>query len=179
MVQRVRLADGRDVVVKMREPQERLVACTAAQRHLWLAGFPCPEPLAGPHPLGPYAANAEAAVEPDGVQPVLDAGAFAGLLAELIRLGPEAQAVPTLEPPPPWAWWRHDAGAVWPPPDNRDAGLNAHPETAWLDDLGTRIRRRLHDAVRGLEPAKKASLDGLDRLDRAEAAERSRRAGLR
>jgi Ser/Thr protein kinase RdoA (MazF antagonist) len=40
--------------------------------------------------------------------------------------------------------WDHNQGGVWPPPDNRVADLNDHPETAWLDEIGQRVQRRLH-----------------------------------
>src|SRR5215510_6070466 len=56
----LRLTDGREVVVKVRPPAARLQACVHVQRHLWDAGFPCPQPLAGPHPLGTLTATAEA-----------------------------------------------------------------------------------------------------------------------
>ncbi len=59
----LRLPDLGAVVVKVRPPSERLVACVIVQRHLWAAGFPCPEPLAGPAPLGPLSATAETLVE--------------------------------------------------------------------------------------------------------------------
>jgi hypothetical protein len=44
----LRLADGREVVVKVRPPADRIQGCVHVQRHLWKAGFPCPEPLVGP-----------------------------------------------------------------------------------------------------------------------------------
>lgn len=51
----VRLDDGRRVVVKAHQPRESratLEAVHDAQRGLFLAGFPCPEPLLGPTALG-------------------------------------------------------------------------------------------------------------------------------
>ena len=54
----LRLADGSAVVIKLRPPGTRLSACVVVQRHLWAAGFPCPEPLAGPAPLGALSATA-------------------------------------------------------------------------------------------------------------------------
>jgi hypothetical protein len=58
----LRLGDGRTVVVKMRPAEPRLAGCTAVQQHLWQAGFPCTQPLAGPLPLAEtgHAVNAEA-----------------------------------------------------------------------------------------------------------------------
>jgi hypothetical protein len=139
------LADGRRVVVKMRPPAERLQACVAVQRHLWAAGFPCPEPLAGPEPLGALSATAEVFV-PGGVLLERDADAtrlFAETLAEVVRLAGSAVAPSALAPPPPWVWWDHDQGEIWPWPDDADVDLNAHPGPGWLDDLGRRVRDRL------------------------------------
>src|ERR1022692_3512718 len=82
----VRLADGRNVVVKARPRLARQGGCREVQRQLWRAGFPCPQPLAGPAPLGALEAVAEAQV-PGGTQLAPDpgyAGAFAAALAGLI-----------------------------------------------------------------------------------------------
>lgn len=141
----VRLADGRNVVVKARPAMARQRGCLEAQRHLWQAGFPCPQPLAGPAPLGALDAMAEAYV-PGGTQlapgPGL-AGSFAAALAWFIRLAPPASAVPSLEPSPPWCYWDHHEDGPWPWPDDMDADLNARPGPAWLDDAAIRVRARL------------------------------------
>jgi hypothetical protein len=139
----VRLTGGREVVVKVRVPEQRLVGCTDVQRGLWHAGFPCPEPLVGPVPLLGYSANAEAYVPGGDVLPLGGDAVdrYAGLLATLIDRAPEPAA--TLVPNPPWVAWDHDQGGIWPAPDDRDADLNAHPETAWLDEIGRRVRARL------------------------------------
>ena len=139
------LTDGRQVVVKVRPAADRLVACTDVQRILWQAGFPCPRPLAGPVPFCAYTANAENLV-PGGE--VLGIGGdaverYAELLARFIRLAPPLDSIGSLAPNPPWVAWDHDYDGVWPPPDDRDADLNAHPETGWLDEIGRRVRRRL------------------------------------
>ena len=47
----LRLADGREVVLKLRGRQELLLGCHAVHRAVWEAGIPCPEPLVGPQPL--------------------------------------------------------------------------------------------------------------------------------
>ena len=87
----LRLADGREVVVKVRPPVSRLAGCTAVHRALWTAGFACPEPLVDLQPLDGFAATAEALV-PDAGQPppaselaVLSAAA----LARLVELAPD------------------------------------------------------------------------------------------
>jgi hypothetical protein len=141
----LRLTDGREVVVKARPPADRIQGCIYVHRHLWAAGFPCPEPLAGPTPLGALTATAEAFV-PGGMSltPGPDSPQlFAEALAELIRLAPSVAAVPTLAPPPAWVWWDHDQPGTWPLPDDRDTDLNAQAEPAWLEDIGRRVHRRL------------------------------------
>ena len=58
-VKGLRLADGREVVVKVRPRRSRLGGCAVVHRALWMAGFPCPEPLVDLQPLDGYAATAE------------------------------------------------------------------------------------------------------------------------
>lgn len=145
----LRLRDGRAVVVKVRPAEPRLVGCVAVQRHLWRAGFPCPEPLAGPVPLAAtgYAVNAESLVAGGAPYPPAEgsarAEAFAKLLARMIALAPAPNEVSDLAPPPAWVHWDHPYPGVWPPPDDRDVDLNNLPDTAWLDDLGRAARNRL------------------------------------
>jgi hypothetical protein len=68
-VKGLRLAGGREVVVKVRPGQPRLAGCAAVHRALWTAGFPCPEPLVDLQPLDGYAATAEALVPDPGPPP--------------------------------------------------------------------------------------------------------------
>jgi hypothetical protein len=66
----VELLDGRRVVIKARPPadadapvpidREELEQIVLAQRHLFERGYPCPEPLIGPVPLGRGLATIEA-----------------------------------------------------------------------------------------------------------------------
>lgn len=136
------LADGRSVVVKVRPPARRLVACALAQHHLWSCGYPCPEPLAGPLPLGSQMASAETYL-PDGApRPGADCAPqpFAAALADLVARAPDPAALPALDPSPPWVGWDHDQPVIWPLPDNLDADLNAAVGPAWLDDAGHRVR---------------------------------------
>ncbi|GAA2365434.1 phosphotransferase [Dactylosporangium salmoneum] len=137
----LRLADGREVVVKARPAEERLAGCAHVQRHLWLAGFPCPEPVAGPTRFGGQALSAELAVPggPDPAPPA--AGPTAALLARLIAAAPDARTTPTLRPSPPWIRWYHDEGPLWPRPDDRDADLNAEP--SWHDAGAAAVRAGL------------------------------------
>jgi hypothetical protein len=139
------LTDGRQVVVKVRPPAERLHACVEAQRRLWRAGYPCPQPLIGPTPLGDLAATAEMLVSGgEQLAPTLDSPElFAGALTELVRLAPAVDDLPTLAPPPAWAAWDHEQLGIWPEPDDRPDNLNQHPGPAWIDELGLRVRHRL------------------------------------
>ena len=139
------LTDGRDVVVKARPPAERILACVQVHHYLWSEGFACPQPLAGPAPLGALTATAEA-YDPGGVPLEPGAGGaqpHADALATLVRFAPPVDALPTLEPPPAWTWWDHDQPGIWPLPDDRDGDLNAHPGPDWLDALGADVRDRL------------------------------------
>jgi hypothetical protein len=141
----VRLADGRSVVLKLRPPSERLAACVLVQRHVWAAGFPCPEPVAGPAPLGGVSATAEALLEGGAQLPLApdSPGLFAESLARLVALAPSVGSVPSLEPSPPWVGWDHGNIGTWPEPDDVDADLNATRGPAWIEDAGARVRRRL------------------------------------
>lgn len=142
----LRLADGREVVVKVRPAEPRLEACTRVQRAMWQAGFACPQPLAGPFPLAGYAANAETAV-PGGEQPPSEAAAelFARLLADFVTRAQSLPAEPDLRPAPAWVCWYHHENGVWPVPDDRDVDLNAEhcSATSWVDELGAAVRERL------------------------------------
>jgi hypothetical protein len=141
----VRLADGREVIVKARRDSSRLAACNLVQQTLWQAGFPAPEPLAGPFATDGIAVSAERLVPGGVLAPATSvATRFAGLLARLIRLAPPAALVASLAPDPPWVAWDHGQPGLWPAPDDRDVDLNT-PEyaTPWLDATGERARRRL------------------------------------
>jgi hypothetical protein len=146
----VRLADGREVVVKVRPASARLQACTDVQRALWQAGFPAPEPLVGPltegDPTdGDLAVSAEMLVAGGELAP--DSAAvdrFAALLARFIELAPAADTVGSLEPNLPWVAFDHTGPGLWPAPDDRDVDLNASGRTTpWLNHVGTRVRTRL------------------------------------
>lgn len=58
----LRLGDGREVVVKVRPDSPRIAACVEVQRRMFLAGYPCPQPLTGAAPFGGDVATAEAYV---------------------------------------------------------------------------------------------------------------------
>jgi len=148
------LVDGQDVVIKIRRPETRVYGCAVAQRRIWQAGYPCPEPLAGPAPLGEQLATAERFV-PGGseLEPTIgNAERYAWALAELVRLAPLPSEVPSLEPPPAWAWWDYPGPSLWAWQSPAERALAAErgwarpeltAELTWLEDLARRTRARL------------------------------------
>jgi len=142
----LRLTDGREVVVKVRPHGSRLAGCAVVHRALWTAGFPCPEPLVDPQPLGAYAATAETFVlDVDQPPPEAELAAqSAAALARLVELAPDPRSVPSLAPSPSWAGWDHTETGLWPAPEDRDVDLNAYREPQWLDRIAAAVRDRLH-----------------------------------
>src|SRR5215467_17210 len=63
----LRLADDREVVIKVRPASPRIAACVEVQRRVFESGYPCPEPLTGPAPFGDGVATAEVYV-PGGAE---------------------------------------------------------------------------------------------------------------
>ena len=144
-VRGLRLADGREVVVKVRPRSPRLAGCTIVHRALWAAGFPCPEPLADLRPLDGYAATAEA-LAPDGGRPPPEselAALSAAALARLVELAPDPGTVPSLVPSPSWTGWDHPGPVLWPAPEDLDADLNTCPGSSWLDRIAAAVRGSL------------------------------------
>jgi len=141
----LRLADGREVVVKVRPDSPRMAACVEVQRRLSQAGYPCPRPLTGAAAFGGDVATAEAYVPGGAMLPSAGhaARAFAEAFAWLIRLAPGPAEVPALDPAPSWAAWNHAGGGLWPPPDELDVNLNEVAGPEWIDDAGRRARDRL------------------------------------
>lgn len=141
----VRLADGRDVVVKVRPASPRIGACAAVHELLHRRGFPCATPLLGPMPYpGGRVATVEAHVAPLAGEG--SSAASAALLARLVALAPPADSTGgRLDPPPAWVRWDHDERGVWPQPDDGEVDLNAVP-VGWIDALGSQARRLLLSA---------------------------------
>jgi hypothetical protein len=138
------LGDGREIVVKLRPGSARLDAAAAVQRHVHRRGFPCPDVLAGPAPLGELVATAEEYVAPHGPAPdPPPAAPVAQLLAELVRVAPPHTTAPALREPPPWVGWDHPGRGLWPWPDDLDIDMNAHSGPDWVDDTARRIRDRM------------------------------------
>jgi hypothetical protein len=158
----VRLADGREVVLKIRGAQPRQRATQLVHEANRAAGIPCPRPLAGPEPLLEQAAGAPGSAgtgadapearalvvsaetwEGEGVAAVgaIGAAGYATLLARMVAAGPRVAGLPTLEPPTPWLHWRHGApGRVWPPPAS--ARWDPHRIDAQIEPLVHEVARR-------------------------------------
>lgn len=139
------LADGRDVVVKVRAQSSRLRGCVEVQRRLASAGFPCPTPITDVSDLEGAAANAETL---DGAGADLPTSGrapapFAGGLALLIAMAPAPEDVPPLDPAPPWTAWNHDGDGLWPAADDYDGDLNSVGGPAWIDAAGAAAWERL------------------------------------
>ena len=141
----LRLADGRDVVVKVRPDAPRIAACVEVQRRLFQAGYPCPRPLTGAVPFGDDVATAESYVPGGDMLPSADHAprGFAEAFARLIRLAPQPAEVATLNPPPSWAAWNHGGDALWPRAEDDDVNLDEVAGAEWIDDAGRRARNRL------------------------------------
>jgi hypothetical protein len=128
MVFGLRLAGGRDVVVKARADDGRAVSCVAAQARLAERGFPCARPLTPVTGVGSLAVHAEE-FRPGGEVlhgdspdiAVRNAKVFTRLMAELACV-PVAPPLPN----PPWVRWDHADSGVWPAIeflDRRDQGV--------------------------------------------------------
>lgn len=141
----LRLADGRDVVVKARDDDGRAGSCVAAQARLAERGFPCARPLTPAVHVGGLAVHAEE-LRPGGQVLVGDspevavryATVFAQLMAELENL----TVAPPL-PSPRWVRWDHTDPGIWPAiPELDDLDNDALP--AYVVDTAERVRKRLH-----------------------------------
>jgi Phosphotransferase enzyme family len=142
-----RLADGREVVVRVRPAAPRIAACTEVQHRVFDSGYPCPQPLAGPALLGDYEATAESYISGGVILPDSGRSAqpFAAALAQLVHLAPRPDQVPSLAPAPAWAAWDHSQRGLWPRPENLDMDLNEVDGPAWIDAAGQAARQKLRE----------------------------------
>jgi len=145
----LRLADEREVVVKVRPGSPRLAACVDVQRHMFESGYPCPEPLSGPAPFGDCVATAEVYVPGGDVLPSPERASslFAAAFARLIELAPRPAEVSTLDPAPSWVAWNHPEAGLWPRPADDEINLNEVAGPEWIDQAGRRARDRLRAAA--------------------------------
>ncbi len=144
----VELADGRRLAVKTRPAAVRIAACFAVQQRLFAAGFPCPQPVAGPSLTGAQMITAELFV--GRTEPMASTAQTlplrAELLCRLVRMAPPARSCGSLSPPPPWVGWDHCEPGIWPVPDDIDCDLNLTSGPAWIDEIGRRARACLRAA---------------------------------
>ncbi len=145
----LRLADGREVVVKARRDDPvRAASCVAAQAALARSGFRCPAPLTRVTVTGDGLAVHAEEYLPGGDLLRGDgpsvARRYATVYADLMaRLG-DVRVPPPL-PSPPWLGWDHDGPGPWPPLadlDRRDQA--AVPEFVVMTAM--RATRRLRQS---------------------------------
>jgi Ser/Thr protein kinase RdoA (MazF antagonist) len=131
----VRLADGREVVVKRRADElGRAGRCVTAQRLLAEQGFPCPMPLTDVIVSDGVAVHAERFVRGGELETkdTPEAGSKSGrLLADLVR----RLAALDLEPPLPNPEW-----VRWDAMPQREA---AAAVPAWIEDTIRRVQAKL------------------------------------
>jgi hypothetical protein len=145
----LRLADGREVVVKSRPSQNgREATCLEVQRFLAAEGFPAAAPLTGVSVDAGQATHAEE-WRPGGTLRRADdpaaARQYAALLAEMVTQAADVEvggkSPGAIQPPlpnPEWTRWDHDGPGVWPFPGDRDHLI---PEV--VADAAARIRNRM------------------------------------
>jgi hypothetical protein len=140
----LRLADGRDVVVKARADDGRVVSCVAVQAWLAERGFPCARPLTPVVGVGSLAVHAEE-FRPGGEVLHGDSPAIAVRCAEVFaRLMAELAGL-TVAPPlpnPPWVRWDHAGSGVWPAIDFLDC-RDQSVVPAYVVETAERARGRL------------------------------------
>ena len=101
---------------------------------MWESGFPCPEPLGPPEKYDRFAISFECYL-PGGVQlsrGLETAEKLGGVLAELVKLTPPAEAFPRRSPP--WGFLRwDDPGDAWPPATDIIEDLNTQQDPQWIE----------------------------------------------
>lgn len=132
----VRLADGREVAVKVHQQRwttSFLSAVAHVQRHLAIHGVPCPLPLAGPAPLGDALAVAETFLPDPGQAPIEPAmlGVSAAGLAQLVARCRDLDGAGLAGHPLDSA-----GGALYPEPHSPLFDFDATgPGAGWIDEL--------------------------------------------
>lgn len=144
----LRLADGREVVVKVRGDLPRARACVAGQAALHADGFPCPEPLTAVEAVGDMAVHVEEYVP--GGQRLLGTSdaitdSFAVLLADLLVRSKRLD-LSRPRPSPMWLAWDHDGPPPWPPLEEEPPFADAIDTAPWLTDIVGRVHHRLSRA---------------------------------
>jgi hypothetical protein len=128
------LADERQVVVKVRAFEERLIGCGQAQEALASAGYPCPRLLVPPIIFGPGLLISAETYLPSGPLTDPDPDVMAALLHRLIDPAP-----PLCIEPPAWAYPDHQSTGRWPHTQG-DRHLDTDRLPEWLADLTDAVR---------------------------------------
>ena len=138
------LTDGRRVVLKAHQPDRtaaRLGACQAVQAGLHARGFPCPEPLLAPRPLGRGLATLERHLErgarADAREPAIR-DEIAARLFELMAIARDVGLGTDLG----GSWFGSlPPQQLWPRPHNARLDFAATARGAeWIDELARRAR---------------------------------------
>jgi hypothetical protein len=140
----LRLADGRDVVVKARADDGRAMSCVTAQARLVENGFPCARPLTPVFGIGPLAVHAEE-FRPGGEVLHGDSPDVAVRYAEVfarLMTGLADLAVAPPVPNPRWVRWDHTDPGLWPSIESLDAKDQSLVPT-YVMDTADRARRRM------------------------------------
>jgi len=155
-VRGLRLADGREVAVKLRyDDGGRTSTCVAVQGELAAGGFPCAMPVSPVMITDGVAVHTEewlpggAMIRSDGEHhAVLSGGQFARLMSRLDGISVTHPPLPN----PVWVQWDYEGDELFPPhfkEIDRRAKLSPLPQ--WLADVVIEIRNRIGRAT-GLQP---------------------------
>lgn len=140
----LRLATGRDVVVKVREDDGRAAPCVDAQARLSDRGFPCARPLTPATRVGTLAVHAEES-RPGGRLLPGDSPDIAARYAAVFARLMAGLAGVTVSPPlpnPRWIRWDHTDPGLWPSIEDLDRrDQDAVP--VYVVEAAGRIRERL------------------------------------
>jgi hypothetical protein len=140
----LRLTDGRRVVVKVHPPRASgryLEAMQTVQRELAAAGFPAPEPLAAPEPLGAGIAVAETLLDAGARADAHDPAVRRAMAAALARLVGRCRPLTGLD------GLRENIMAMsprdlWPAPHDARFDFDGTAAGAeWIDEIAVRARR--------------------------------------
>ncbi len=144
----VELDDGRDVALRAyRQPVDldALRTTRDAQRTLHAAGFPCPQPLAGPTDVNGQILAAETlmadGVMPDGHDPDHRRLLAEGLAEHIQLLRNHRDLLDRVGPGPAWCQYHN---GPWPTPHDSIVNFDSAPEGyAWLDIFARRATTQI------------------------------------
>lgn len=149
----VRLADGREVLVKARPTDgSRAHACVEVQKRAAAAGLPCAAPLTDATERDGRTIHAEewrpggSVRQDDGLEHAAQA---AQVLAAVMRVTLTVNlSLRSFLPNPVWVRWEHSGSGAWPRFDPVDAqqACTGIELPQWLEEIQRRIQARLRRA---------------------------------